>query len=351
LAPGVALRAISTPGHTPDHHVYLLEREGSPASLFTGGSLMAGAVGRTDLCGPDLTERLAHEMFHSLRRLDDLPDDLAVYPTHGAGSFCSAPGGADRTSTLGRERATNTLFRIDDEDTFVERLLAGFGSFPIYFARLPELNRRGPRHYSTLPRLDRLDVSSVERHLADGALVVDARPITEFAAGHIPGSISNALRPVFASWLGWITELDRPIVIVAGPGQDRDEIVRQCLDIGHDHILGELDGGVDAWRAAGGMISGIPLVEPAEMFGTVVDVRQRAEYTAGHVPGAINLELGSLADSAIPPGPVTVMCGHGERAMTGASILTARNHRDVSVLDGGPDTWSEWSTQPLVVGR
>ena len=258
----MTLRAIATPGHTPDHHVYVLEHGGTPAALFTGGSLMVGAVGRTDLCGPELAEPLAHEMFHSLRRLDGLPDDLAVYPTHGAGSFCSAPGGAERTTTLGRERATNPLFRIDDEDTFVEQLLAGFGSFPTYFTRLPELNRRGPRRYAQLPRLDRLDVDTVDRHVAAGALVVDVRPIAEFAAGHIPGSMSNALRPVFASWLGWLADLDRPIVIVAGADQDRDEIVRQCLDIGHENIVGELDGGIDAWRAAGRQITGIPLVDP-----------------------------------------------------------------------------------------
>lgn len=350
LAPGVALRAISTPGHTPDHHVYVLERDGSPVGLFSGGSLMVGAVGRTDLCGPDLAEPLAHAMFHSLRRLDTLPDDLAVYPTHGAGSFCSAPGGAARTSTLGRERATNALFRIDDEDTFVERLLEGFGSFPSYFSRLPELNRRGPRHFSQLPRLDPLDVRDVERHLTRGAIVVDVRPIAEFAVGHIAGSVSNALRPVFGSWLGWITALDQPVVIVAGSGQDRDEIVRQCLDIGHDGIVGELAGGIDGWRAAGGMIAGIRLVSPPDMVSTVIDVRQRSEYLSGHVPGAINIELAELADRAIPAGPVTVMCGHGERAMTGASILASRLHRDVTVLDGGPDTWSRWSGQPLEVG-
>ncbi len=351
LAPGVTMQAISTPGHTPDHHVYVLERDGTPAGLFTGGSLMVGAVGRTDLCGPDLAEPLAHEMFHSLRRLDRLADDLAVYPTHGAGSFCSAPGGADRTSTLGRERATNTLFRIENENTFVERLLAGFGSFPTYFARLPEVNRRGPRHYSQLPPLDRLDVSTVETHLVGGAVVIDARPIVEFASGHIPGSISNALRPVFASWLGWITDLDRPVVIVAGAGQDRDEIVRQCLDIGHDNIVGELNGGVDAWRAAGGIITGLPLVTASEIVTNVIDVRQLSEFEAGHVPGAINIELGSLAASAIPDAPVTVMCGHGERAMTGASILASRGYRDITVLDGGPDTWAEWSGQPLVGGQ
>lgn len=351
LGAGVTLVAIATPGHTPDHHVYLLDRDGSPAALFTGGSLMVGAVGRTDLCGPDRAESLAHDMFHSLRRLDGLPDDLAVYPTHGAGSFCSAPGGADRTTTLGRERATNTLFRIDDEDTFVEQLLAGFGSFPTYFARLPELNRRGPRHYPALPRLARLDVDALDRHVAAGALIVDARPIGEFAAGHIPGSISNALRPVFASWLGWITDLDQPIVLLLGIDQDREEVTRQCLDIGHENIVGELDGGIDGWRSAARSITGIPLVAPSEIVSTVIDVRQRGEYETGHVPGAIHVELGSLARTPVPDGPVTVMCGHGERAMTAASILTGRGHRDVSVLDGGPDAWAAWSDQPLAVGR
>ena len=351
LAPGVTLTAIATPGHTPDHHVYLLEHGGTPTALFSGGSLMVGAVGRTDLCGPELAEPLAHDMFHSLRRLDGLPDDLAVYPTHGAGSFCSAPGGAERTTTLGRERATNHLFRVDDEDTFVEQLLAGFGSFPTYFTRLPELNRRGPRRYAQLPQLDRLDVDTTDRHVDAGALIVDVRPITDFAAGHVPGSMSNALRPVFASWLGWLADLERPIVIVAGDDQDRDEIVRQCLDIGHENIVGELDGGIDAWRSAGRQITGIPLVDPDAIVGTVVDVRQRSEFEAGHIPGAINIELGSLTHNRAPDGPITVMCGHGERAMTGASILTARGHRDVSVLDGGPDTWAAWSGQPLAVGR
>jgi hydroxyacylglutathione hydrolase len=351
LAPGVTVRAIATPGHTPDHHVYLLEHEGRSAALFTGGSLMVGAVGRTDLCGPDLAEPLAHDMFHSLRRLDGLPDDLAVYPTHGAGSFCSAPGGTERTTTLGRERATNHLFRLDDEDTFVEELLAGFGSFPTYFMRLPELNRRGPRRYARLPQLDQLDVDTVARHVEAGALVVDVRPIADFATGHVPGSMSNALRPVFASWLGWLVDLDRPIVIVAGDGQDSEEIVRQCLDIGHENIVGELAGGIDAWRAVEGTLAGPPLIDPSAIVGTLLDVRQRDEFEAGHVPGAINIELGALTQTPMPDEPVTVMCGHGERAMTGASILTCRGRHDVSVLDGGPDTWVAWSGQSLAVGR
>jgi glyoxylase-like metal-dependent hydrolase (beta-lactamase superfamily II)/rhodanese-related sulfurtransferase len=351
LAAGIVLRAVATPGHTPDHHVFLLERDGSPTALFTGGSLMVGAVGRTDLCGPDLAEPLAHQMFHSLRRFDDLPDELPVYPTHGAGSFCSAPGGSERVSTLGRERATNRLFGIEDEATFVDELLAGFGSFPTYFSRLPELNRRGPRPYRELPPLDKLGLDAVDRHVDAGATVIDARPIGEFSAGHLPGSVSNALRPVFASWLGWIVPLDRPVILLAGADQDRRELVRQCLDIGHDNILGEFDGGIDAWQSAARALHTIPLVDPDGIAPTLIDVRQRSELGAGHVPGAIHVELGSLSSTPVPEGPLTVMCGHGERAMTGASILAARGHDELSVLDGGPDTWAAWSGAPLLNGR
>ena len=317
---------------------------------------MVGAVGRTDLCGPELTEPLAHDMFHSLRRFATLPDDIPVYPTHGAGSFCSAPGGTDRTSTLGRERATNTLFGLDDEDLFVERLLNGLGTFPTYFARLPELNRRGPRPLRTLPRLERLDVDRVERHVDGGAVVVDTRSVDRFGHGHIPGSIADTLRPVFASWVGWTVEPDRPIVIVADDDQDRDDIVRQCLDIGHDELVGELAGGVDAWRAAGGSLAAVAVVGApeiaAENTGTLIDVRQHSEFVAGHVPRAINIELGSLIERAadLPSRPVTLMCGHGERAMTGASLLARSGRNDLTVVTGGPDSWAAATGRRLQVG-
>jgi hydroxyacylglutathione hydrolase len=351
LGDSVRLQAVATPGHTPDHHAYVLHRDDRPEAVFSGGSLMVGTVGRTDLCGADQTEPLARQMFHSLRRFDDLPGDVIVYPTHGAGSFCSAPGASQRTTTLSAERATNELFRLGDEDEFVERLLAGFGTFPTYFARLPELNRLGPRRYDRLPRLELLSPADVERHLAAGGVVVDARPAAAFAAGHIPGSMANTLRPPFASWLGWLVDLDRPIVIVASEHQDRDELVRRCLDIGHDEIAGEIAGGLDAWRAAGRPTTATSLVGPDDVKGTLIDVRQINEFDAGHVPGALNIELARLTASAVPAGPVTVMCGHGERAMTGASILAAQGHADVMVLDGGPDTWAASSRQPLATSR
>lgn len=351
LAPDVTLSALATPGHTPDHPAYVLSDHGTATALFSGGSLMVGTVGRTDLCGPELTVPLAHEMFRGLRRFDDLPDEIAVYPTHGAGSFCSAPGSAQRTSTLRHERDTNPLFTISDEELFVERLVAGFGTFPTYFARLPELNRRGPARYDSLPHLVQLTPDDVERHLAAGGVVVDARPVAAFAAAHVPGSLSNTLRSVFASWLGWLVEPDRPLVFVLDAEQDRDDLVRQCLDVGHERLTGELRDGIAAWAAAGRPVTTLPLVDAAHLAGQVIDVRQADEYTAADVPGAINIELGQVAHTDIADGPIAVMCGHGERAMTAAGILHAHGHTDLAVLDGGPDGWATATGGTLATGR
>lgn len=351
LARDINLRALATPGHTPDHHAYVIELHGRTVALFSGGSLMVGAVGRTDLCGPDLAEPLAHDMYRSLRRFDDFPGDVTLYPTHGAGSFCSAPGAAERTSTLERERATNPLLAVAGEGEFVERLMAGFGTFPTYFFRLPELNRLGPTRYDVSPSLSPLSPVDVASSVDGGALVVDARPAAQFAAGHIPGSLSNTLRPVFSSWLGWLVEPDRPLVFVLDPDQDEVDMVRQCLDVGIERLVGFLDGGIDAWMATGRSVSTVPFVGVDYLSGPVVDVRQRDEFATGHVAGAANVELAAVANAEIAEGPVTVMCGHGERAMTAASLLARRGRHDVAVFDGGPDTWASTTGRPLELGR
>ena len=351
VAPGVELRALATPGHTPDHLAYLLVVDGTAEALFSGGSLMVGSVGRTDLLGEEHSDELARASFHALREaILTLPDDLVVYPTHGAGSFCSAPAGSARTTTIGAERATNPLLGIDDEDRFVAALLDGLGSFPDYFRELPERNRRGPRLFREVPSLERLDVDTVARHLASGAALVDARPIAAFADGHVPGALSIEHRAVFATWLGWLVPLDRPVVFVLDGDTDRTDLVRQCLTIGHEHLLGELDGGTAAWREAGRCVESIPIVGPADVDGAVLDVRQEAEWVSGHLPGAVHVELGRLPGTEVPDGPVTVMCGHGERAMTGASLLTAAGLGAVSVLTGGPTDWSAATGTPLTTG-
>lgn len=338
------LEAIATPGHTPDHLSYLLSDDTGPVALFSGGSLMVGTVGRTDLLGDDRREALAHDMYRALHeRILVLPDDLAVYPTHGAGSFCSAPGGGDRTSTIGREIATNPLLSMDEDD-FVDQLLAGLGSFPGYFRQLPAVNQRGMALHDAVPSLPLLAVEDIDRLLADGAVVIDARKVTTFAAGHIPGSLSIELRPVFASWLGWLTTPDQPIVVVIDDDQDEADLVRQALTVGHDTLAGRLDGGIDAWTAAGRPTVTTELIDPDAIDRPLLDIRQANEFAAGHVPDAYNIELGALPDATIPEGPVATMCGKTERAMTAASVLERRGHRDVAVLRGGYTAWTTHHT-------
>jgi glyoxylase-like metal-dependent hydrolase (beta-lactamase superfamily II)/rhodanese-related sulfurtransferase len=349
VAQGVSLRAIATPGHTPDHLAYLLCEDGRPRALFSGGSLMVGTVGRTDLLGPEPREELARQLYRSLHdEILSLPDELEVYPTHGAGSFCSAPGSARRTTTIGRERATNPLLQEPDEDSFVRDLLTGLGSFPPYFRRLPEVNRRGARLYGSVPRLAMLSLPDVHAELDRGAVIVDVRPFADYAAGHVPGSLSIPLRPVFASWLGWLVASDRSLVFVVAESQDRSDLVRQALTIGLERLAGEVAGGISAWVDAGLPIATVDVIDADAIDGPLLDVRQQGEYEAGHVPGAISVELGALADADLPGGPLTLMCGHGERAMTGASLLEQRGRTDLTVVAGGPEDWAAATNGRLV---
>jgi glyoxylase-like metal-dependent hydrolase (beta-lactamase superfamily II)/rhodanese-related sulfurtransferase len=351
---GLTLRALSTPGHTPEHLSYLLLDESAPIALFSGGSLLVGAVARTDLIDPGQTEQLARALWRSLHeRVLTLPDDLAVYPTHGAGSFCSAPVSSERATTIGAEKAANALLAAPDEDAFVKVLLDGLGTYPPYFSRLREVNRLGPVVFGPRqPALARLDARTVGGRLAAGAVVVDVRPIGAFAAAHIPGALSIELRDQFATWLGWLVDEGKPIIFVLDRHQDRAEVVRQARKVGYERLEGELAGGMAAWRSAGFEIRSIALVPPAEAKTTIVDVRQASEFVAGHIPGALHVELGSVEDAALPlRESLTVMCGHGERAMTAASLLAARGHRHLSVLAGGPEDWAAGTGTDLVAGR
>jgi rhodanese-related sulfurtransferase len=171
-------------------------------------------------------------------------------------------------------------------------------------------------------------------------VLVDVRPIESFAAGHPVGALSIPLRPAFASWLGWLAPHDRRVLILREPDQDPDEILWPALKIGYDNLEGELAGGIDAWGAAGLPVAGLELIGADRAGGRrVLDIRQESEFASGHLPGAVNVELGTLPDEVgrLADEPTVVMCGHGERAMGAASILQAAGFQHVSVLEGGPD--------------
>ncbi|HEU5392434.1 MAG TPA: MBL fold metallo-hydrolase [Streptosporangiaceae bacterium] len=349
---GLRLRALATPGHTDEHLSYLLLDGARELGVFTGGSLIVGSAARTDLLGAGRAGELARAQYRSLRRLAALPDPTAVWPTHGAGSFCSAPPGADRVTTIGAEKAANPLLAAPDEDTFTRRLLASLGSYPAYFARLGEINRRGPALLSGDPGLAPLPPAAMTSLMDRGGWVIDVRPVADFAAGHIPGAVSNPLRDQFATWLGWLVPAGAPLGFVLADGQDPAEAAWQVLKIGYENLAGQLDGGMAAWQADGGAVEQTGLVAAGQMDGrAVLDVRQAAEYSAGHVPGAVHVELGELpARAPDAPAGAVVMCGHGERAMTAASLLQRAGHDGLAVLAGGAPDWAAATGRPLQEG-
>ncbi|HET9967585.1 MAG TPA: rhodanese-like domain-containing protein [Streptosporangiaceae bacterium] len=349
---GLRLRALATPGHTDEHLSYLLLDGARELGVFTGGSLIVGSAARTDLLGAGRAGELARAQYRSLRRLAGLPDATAVWPTHGAGSFCSAPPGAARVTTIGAEKTSNALLAAPDEDTFTRRLLASLGSYPAYFARLGEINRRGPAPVAGSQDLAPLTPAALRSLMGAGGQVIDARPVADFAAGHIPGAVSIPLRDQFATWLGWLISDGVPLGFVLSGGQDPAEVTWQALKIGYENLAGRLDGGMTAWRADSGPAEQTGLVTAGGIGSRpVLDVRQAAEYAAGHIPGAVNLELGDLpARIRDAPSGAVVMCGHGERAMTAASLLQRAGHDGLAVLAGGAPDWAAATGRPLQEG-
>jgi glyoxylase-like metal-dependent hydrolase (beta-lactamase superfamily II)/rhodanese-related sulfurtransferase len=349
---GLTVRALATPGHTPEHLAYLLGDGDRPLGVFTGGSLLVGAVARTDLISPDATEDLARQMWRCIHReILTLPDDTPVYPTHGAGSFCSAPAQARRWTTVGAERRGNPLVAAGDEDAFVAGLVARLGSYPPYFRLLRDVNRAGPDVLGIpQPPLEALDVTTFQQKLGS-AVLVDTRPVEAWAAGHISGALANPLRDQFASWLGWLVHRSQPLLFVVGADQDRAEVVRQSHQIGYDHLVGEVAGGITAWAAAGLPLETTPLVAAGAVDGVVLDVRQASERAAGHIPGTVHIELGDVARAAGDLRSIrAVMCGHGERAASAASLLERAGHPGVAVVVGGPEDWARATGRQLAEG-
>jgi rhodanese-related sulfurtransferase len=185
-----------------------------------------------------------------------------------------------------------------------------------------------------------------------GGQVIDTRPVTDFAAGHIPGAVSIPLRDQFATWLGWLMPDGVPLGFMLAAGQDPAEVAWQALKIGYENLAGQLDGGMAAWQADGGAVEKTGLLTAGQMDGrAVLDVRQAAEYAAGHVPGAVHVELGDLpARAQDAPAGAVVMCGHGERAMTAASLLQRAGHDGLAVLAGGAADWAAATGRPLQEG-
>ncbi|HXG39607.1 MAG TPA: rhodanese-like domain-containing protein [Candidatus Limnocylindrales bacterium] len=349
--------ALETPGHTPEHVCYALadtSRADEPLLLFTGGSLLVGAVGRTDLLGAENAVPYARAMFRSLREVI-LPheDFVGVYPTHGAGSLCSTGIASTPTSTIGYERRHNPMLRPADVETFVRVLLSGQPSFPRYFALMRPLNQAGPRSLGGVVPFPRpLPLDEVRAVLDGGGLIVDLRSPVEHAVGHPPGAISIPAGPSFGTWLGWVVEPDRPLVFLLASPDEWDDAIRQALRIGYESVVGHVHGGWRAWVEAGlpvestGRSTVRELAAALEAGGPhaplVLDVRQASEYAAGHVPGAVHLAAGDLPDrlADLPRDrPIATVCASGYRSAIAASLLRRAGFRNVTWVADGLPAW------------
>lgn len=349
------LTARATPGHTPEHLAWEVTTDDrtSPEAIATGGSLLVGSAGRTDLLGEDKTAELTSAQFRTLRMLSQLADDVAVLPTHGAGSFCSVgPADGGRTTTIGRERAQNPLLAIDDEERFRATLLDGLGPYPSYYAEMAPINRAGPVVVGRLPEPGRVGADALRAAVAGGAHIVDGRDRADFAEGHIPGSLNIELSDSFASYVGWFVPFGSAVVLLLPDPLEMSvpRAMGHLFRIGYDRVVGVLEGGIAAWTEAGGDIARYAVTTASAARDDItrgarprlLDVRYPNEWRDdGSVADAIELSIGDLQerlDTLPRDEPITVMCKSGSRASIAASMLDAAGFEVRLVATGGaPD--------------
>lgn len=349
LVGDVVVRALHTPGHTPTHLSYVVVEDGEPVAAFTGGSMLYGTVGRTDLISADATEGLTRSQFRSVRRLAaELPGEAGVHPTHGFGSFCSSTSssGSD-SSTIDEERKSNVALTVDDEDLFVDRLLSGLTAYPRYYAHMAPINRQGPPPLDlSLP--EPADPVEIRRRIHAGEWVVDLRSRTAFAKGHLAGTVNVEVGTSFVTYLGWTLPWNTPVTLVGDSADEVAEAQRQMVRIGIDRPAGAADGGIERWAAGGDIRSyrSLTFAELAEAREehdglVVLDVRRDDEWEEGHIHDAIHIPLHELESRVgeVPEGEVWVHCASGYRASIAASLLD-RAGRTVVAID---DDWAKAS--------
>ncbi len=356
----VRLDVRHTPGHTPEHIVFLITDGAAtdrPMGALTGDFIFVGDVGR-----PDLLERAAkiegtmeagaRSLFASIQRFRQLPDYLQLWPGHGAGSACGKALGAVPSTTLGYERIANWALSIDDEAEFVRAVLAGQPEPPKYFAEMKRINREGPSRLGGFTRPKRDPSNALSTLLSHDALVVDTRPAIDYAASHVPGTINIPLNKSFTTWAGSLIPFGRDFHLIVNGDDDRliDDAVRDLAMIGLDRIAGYMGtDAIEAWKSNAGEMDETPQLSVQELAErvrandvTVIDVRGAAEWNEGHMPGVANIPLGTLPDrlAEVPRDkPIVLHCQGGGRSQIAASILKAAGFEDVSNLTGGFGAW------------
>jgi hydroxyacylglutathione hydrolase len=350
-----SISVLETPGHTPESICLVVtdaEESSAPWAVLTGDTLFIGDVGRPDLSPRHTPAQLAGHLYDSLHtKLMTLADSVLVYPAHGAGSLCGKNMRAERSSTIGTERLTNYALQIESREEFIRQLTSNLPARPEYFARDAEINRTGAAALSELPPLRSLSPTDLEGMLKAGEIALDVRPMDEFAAGHVPGSVNIALGGQFASWAATVLGLASHPVLIAETDAQIEEARIRLARVGIEALDGYLAGGVTAWKQSGQPLATVAQIGAQELEQRlaagkvqVLDVRREPEWDAGHVEGATWWPLDNFRVS--PPEidhevPLAVHCKGGYRSMIAASLLQRAGFRNVMNLIGGFDAWQE----------
>jgi hydroxyacylglutathione hydrolase len=357
----VKLKAIHTPGHTPEHISLLIydDKQGTkPFGIFTGDTVFNLDVGRPDLLGEERTQKLAAQLYHSLfNKLVPLGDRIEVYPCHGAGSSCGKSIGDRRQSTIGNERVFSQAFQQRTEAEFIKWLLQDMPEPPRHYARLKKVNAKGAKVKGCVPTLQPLSPQEFQEKMqAENTVVVDTRSILAFGGGHISGAINIALRPAFPNWVGQMIDPENSLLIVVESERDIKLVTEQLFRMGYDHLTGYLHEGMISWQNAG-----LPLQQVGEWTVqelsrrtnddhlTVLDVRSDDEYQQGAIPGAKHLFVAHLEenlDSLEKDQTIATYCGSGYRASIAASLLQKHGFEKVINI---PGSWIAWKAAKLPV--
>ena len=359
----VRIIALETPGHTPEA-VCLVVRDAAkspePALVLTGDTLFIGDVGRPDLSKQYTAQQLAAMLYDSLHeKLLRLPDNVLVYPAHGAGSLCGRNMRADRFSSIGTERLTNPALQVSSREDFVQQLTANLPPRPAYFVQDAELNREGAPALEELPSLPVIAPARLRTLIEEGANALDTRSSEQFAAGHVPGSINIPLQGQFATWAGIVLGLEgRPVLIAESPEKIAESRMRLAR-VGIEECIGCLPGGVEEWKQTDLPLATLPQIAVTDLCGKmnghglqVLDVRRESEWQAGHIEGAQLWPLDRFA-SELPQldaeSPLAVHCKSGYRSAIASSLLLRAGYRDVTNVLGGFDAWQQ-AQLPCVSG-
>jgi hydroxyacylglutathione hydrolase len=350
----IKIKALHTPGHTMESTTYLLiDENGKDYAIFSGDTLFIGDVGRPDLAqkAASMTqEQLAGILFHSLRdKIMTLPDEVIVYPAHGAGSACGKNMSKETVSTIGNQKATNYALRADMiEAEFIKEVTDGLLPPPAYFGMNVAMNKEGYESFETVLNngMRAIEVKDFEAVVEEtGALILDTRKNGAFAKGFIPQSINIGIEGDFAPWVGaLIGDVKQPIILVTEIGQEEESVTRLSR-VGFDNLIGHLDGGFEAWKKAAKEIDTIDRITAEEFAkevkigkSNVIDIRKDSEYSAEHVEDAFSKPLASINDwikDINPKEPFFLHCAGGYRSMIAASILQARGFRNFKEIEGG----------------